>query len=156
MIKRLIFVFVLSGMLMVVKADQAIVGHGTTGNAAWNVNANGNDSWHSSSTFDRGFVVVADGTTTKGNHAFLGLDADHATGNWARETNPGNHGDFQILHDTDWGAGAMHYDWGHHKDHDGDQSGSLGSTGPVASPEPGTVILLGAGLLGFALLKLRK
>lgn len=152
MIKRLIFVFVfaLSGMLMVAKADQAVIGdRGTSGGAAWNMGAD--DSWHSSATFDRGFLEVADGTTTKSNHAFPG-----ATGDWIRTTNSRNHGDFQKLHDTDWGAGAAHFDWGHKNYGGREGAGSIDSTGPVAAPEPGTVFLLGAGLLGFALLKLRK
>lgn len=155
MIKRLIFVLVLGGMLTVAKADTVATGdHGTKGDVAWNVNADSNDGWHSSVTFDRGFVEVADGTTIRYSNAFLGLGADHATGEWMRKTNSGDHGDPFDFHWNDWGAGNMHFDWGHHGDRGG-HDGS-GSSGTVATPEPGTVFLLGAGLLGFALLKLRK
>lgn len=161
MIKRLIFVLVLGGMLTVAKADTVVIyGHAANGDAAWNVNADPNDGWHSSTTFDRGFIEVADGTTIKYSNAFLDPGADNATGDWARKTNSGDHGDpfdFSGLHGVDWGAGDTHFDWGH-RSYGGNDSGheGSGSSGTVATPEPGTVFLLGAGLLGFAMLKPRK
>jgi hypothetical protein len=171
MIKRLTFVFavfLLGGMFMVAKADTIVLNGGEIGphDAAWNLTADRNFDWQSSANFDRGFVEVADGTTIKSSSAFLDVDAHHATGDWMRNTDPGNPGDPFDFHRTDWGAGSKHFDWGHrgHHGHDGWGAGSgsngsgstSGSTGSVATPEPGTIFLLGAGLLGIALLKLRK